>query len=252
MPTLKDKTENSREPRPLSIWGSLILFGIPTLLILFATRLGIPALRTILTGPDILCWFVAGGSVFFCLFVASFVAYWIEQGKISLSGLADRFRMRRITLGNVAWALGLLVTCGLMSAGIAGLWKLAANSWSAIPVPQLSPAFIHVEPIKNATSWILLAWLPLFFFNIAGEELWWRGYMLPREEEQHQSAAWFSHGIGLALFHLPLGVDLTIILLPFLFALPYSVQRTRNLWTGIILHGILNGGGFLAMAFGLA
>lgn len=245
-------TENVRAIRPLSIWGSLFLFGVPTVLLYLATRFGIPALRKILTGPDILCWFVAGGCVFFCLFAASFVAFWIEQRKISLNGFADRFRLRRIKFGDVAWAVGLLVTCGLMSAGIAGLWKVTANAWIAIPEPQLSPAFIHVEPVTAETSWILLAWLPLFFFNIAGEELWWRGYMLPREEKQHQSAAWFIHGIGLALFHLPLGIDLTVILLPFLFALPYAVQRTKNLWTGIILHAILNGGGFLAMAFGVA
>jgi len=108
-----------------------------------------------------------------------------------------------------------------------------------------------MEPVTNDTYWVLLAWLPLFFFNIAGEELWWRGYILARQEQEHHSAAWFVHGLGLALFHLPLGIDLTIILLPFLFSLPYVVQRQRNLWTGFIVHGILNGGGFLAVAFGL-
>ena len=97
-----------------------------------------------------------------------------------------------------------------------------------------------------------MAWLPLFFFNITGEELWWRGYILPRQEQEHHSAAWLVHGIGLTLFHLPLGIDLSIILLPFLFGLPLVVQRRKNLWTGFIIHGMLNGGGFLAVAFGLA
>ena len=245
-------TENVTNIRPLPTWGSLILFGVPTLLIWLATRLGIPALRRSLTGPDVLCWFVAGGSVFFCLFVGSLVAFWIEQGRLTWDGFADRFRLRRINAGDVVWSLGLLVVCGLLSAGIAGLWRFASHTWSDFPEPQLSPPFIQMEPISQATYWVLLAWLPLFFFNIAGEELWWRGYILPRQEKEHCSGAWFVHGLGLSLFHLPLGVDLTVILLPFLFALPYVVQRRRNLWTGFIVHGILNGGGFLAVAFGLA
>jgi membrane protease YdiL (CAAX protease family) len=142
--------------------------------------------------------------------------------------------------------------CGLLSGAIAGLWEFAAQAWTVIPSPQVSPPFIHMEPLTAQTWWVLLAWLPLFFFNIAGEELWWRGYILPRQERRHRAAAWFPHGLGLALFHLPLGIDLTIIVLPFLFGLPYVVQRRKNLWTGFIVHGVLNGCGFLAVAFGLA
>lgn len=66
---------NGIEPRPLPLWGSLILFGIPTLLMWLATHWGIPALRGVFAGPDILCWFVAGGIVFFCLFVAAIAAF---------------------------------------------------------------------------------------------------------------------------------------------------------------------------------
>ena len=245
-------TVNGPEIRPLPIWGSLILFGVPTLLMWLATRFGIPALRHLLTGPDILCWFVAGGSVFLCLFIAAFLAFWIEQGRFTLEGFAERFQFRRINPADVLWSLGLLVICGLLSAGIAEIWKYASHAWDVLPEPQLSPSFIQMEPVTFDTSWMLLAWLPLFFFNIAGEELWWRGYILPRQEREHHSAAWFVHGLGLALFHLPLGVDLTIIILPFLFALPYVVQRRKNLWTSFIFHGMLNGGGFLAVASGLA
>lgn len=237
---------------PLPIWGSLILFAIPTLLMWLATRLLIPALRPHLTGPDIFCWFIAGGSVFFCLFIAAFVAFWIEQGRPTLKGFAERFRLSGINTGDVAWSVGALIVCGLSSAGIAGLWQLAAQAWGVLPEPSLTPSFIQVEPLSQNRLLVLLAWLPLFFFNITGEELWWRGYILPRQEQQHHSAAWLVHGLGLTLFHLPLGIDLSIILLPFLFGLPYVVQRRKNLWTGFIIHGILNGGGFLAVAFGLA
>lgn len=243
---------NANVLRPLPLGGSLVLFGVPTLLMWLATRRGIPRLRDALDGPDIVAWFIAGGLVFFALFVAAFVGFRMEQGRITVEGFAERLRFRRLTATDVMWSLGLLVVCGLLSGGILGLWQLTVQISPTWPEPQLSPPFLHVDPLKPGTYWVLLAWLPLFFFNIAGEELWWRGYMLPRQEQEHGSWAWFVHGLGLAVFHLPLGVDLTVILLPFLFALPYVVQRTRNLWTGFLLHGILNGGGFLAVAFGAA
>ena len=244
-------TSTDRSIRPLSIWGSLILFGVPTILMAMATRWGIPALRRQFAGPDILYWFVAGGAVFVCLFVAALVAFWSEQGGFTLDRFSERFRFRRINAGDVGWSIGTLVVCGLLSAGIAGLWRFAAHAWGVVQEPQLSPPFLHMEPLTSDTQWVLLAWLPLFFFNIAGEELWWRGYLLPRQEQEHGSAASVVHGLGLTLFHLPLGFDLTIIVLPFLFGLPYVVQRRRNLWTGFIVHGLLNGGGFLAVALGL-
>ncbi len=243
---------NGIEIRPLPLWGSLILFGVPTLLMWSATRWGIPALRSLLPGPDILAWFVAGGVVFFCLLVAAIAAFWFEQRQFTSGGFAERFRFRRLNAGDVVWSVGLLVICGLLSAGIAWGWGFASRTWGVLPGPRLSPPFIHMEPVTQGTYWVLLAWLPLFVLNIAGEELWWRGYVLPRQERAHGPAAWFVHGLGLALFHLPLGLDLTIILIPFLFSLPYVVQHRKNLWTGFLLHGTLNGGGFLAVAFGVA
>lgn len=245
-------TDSNQRIRRLSIGGSLVLFGVPTLLLWLTTRWGIPALREHLAGPEILCWFIAGGSVFACLFVAALAGFWIEQRRLTLDGFAVRFRLRPPTAMDLVWSLEVLAGCGLLSAAILEIWTVAAQNGSGLPEPRLSPPFIHMEPVTSATAWILLAWLPLVFFNIAGEELWWRGYILPRQEQEHHSTAWVVQGIGMALFHLPLGLDLTLILLPFLFSLPYIVQRRRNLWTGFIVHGILNGGGFLAVAFGLA
>jgi hypothetical protein len=42
----------------------------------------------------------------------------------------------------------------------------------------------------------------LVFGNIAGEELWWRGYVLPRQEAASGAVAWLYHGLLWAAFHL--------------------------------------------------
>ncbi len=242
---------DAKKPPPLPLWGAVVLFGGPAVLMWFATHRVIPFLQERLGGPDILCWFVAGGTVFVCLFLGAFVGFRQEKQPVTLAGFTERFRLQEMSSNDVLWSLGVLIACGLVSAIIVVVWTSAANALSFVPEPELSPTFLHVEPLTQETLWVLLAWLPLFFFNIAGEELWWRGYILPRQEQSHGRAAWIVHGLGLAVFHMPLGLHLTIIALPVLFGLPYVVQRRGNLWTGFLVHGIFNALGFLLVAFGV-
>jgi len=150
-----------------------------------ATRYGIPALREHLGGPDVLCWFVAGGSVFACLFVGAFIAFWTEKGRVSLHGLAQRYRFRKIHRFDLLWSVGVFLACSVLSAVILTFWTVASWSFGLVPEPDLSPPFVKMEPLTAETVWVLLAWLPLFFLNIAGEELWWRGFILPRQEQTH-------------------------------------------------------------------
>jgi membrane protease YdiL (CAAX protease family) len=239
-------------PRPLPIAGSFVLFALPTILMWLATRVGIPWLREHLSGPEILCWFIAGGVVFAGLFKAALLGFWVERRQGLTLSFRERFRFGPLRRMDVLLAVAALVICGLLSGTIHLTWEYLSVSTGLLHRPELSPPFVRMEPLTAQTAWVLLAWLPLFFFNIAGEELWWRGYVLVRQERRHGNYACLVHAAGLALFHLPLGIDLTIILTPFLIALPWVVTRQQSIWPGFILHGLLNGGGFLAVAGGLA
>ena len=41
------------------------------------------------------------------------------------------------------------------------------------------------------------------------------------------------------------------MLLPLLYIEPYVVQKTQNTWTGVFLHGVINGPSFIAIALGI-
>jgi membrane protease YdiL (CAAX protease family) len=91
--------------------------------------------------------------------------------------------------------------------------------------------------------WILGYYLiVLLVFNIGGEELWWRGYILPRQELSFGNAAWIVNGVLWACFHIFIHSTLfdLVRMMPTCLALAYVVQRTRNTWTGIIGHTIGN------------
>ena len=51
--------------------------------------------------------------------------------------------------------------------------------------------------------WILIYYAVIMFVcNIGGDELWWRGYVLPRQELAFGRAAWVIHGLFWSAFHL--------------------------------------------------
>lgn len=70
------------------------------------------------------------------------------------------------------------------------------------PSPFFHQFFNHFGPrdfmgVPLLGSW----WVPVYYaslmlvFNIGGEELWWRGYVLPRQELAFGKLAWVVHGI---------------------------------------------------------
>jgi len=93
-------------------------------------------------------------------------------------------------------------------------------------------------PLQGAW-WILIYYAVLILVcNIGGEELWWRGYVLPRQELAFGRSAWVIHGICWSVFHLFMQPTLWT---PHawqsqVWALSFVAQRTRSTWPGIVGH----------------
>jgi membrane protease YdiL (CAAX protease family) len=91
-------------------------------------------------------------------------------------------------------------------------------------------------PLQGAW-WILIYYAVLILVcNIGGEELWWRGYVLPRQELAFGRSAWIIHGIGWSVFHL--------------FMQP-TLWDTRSTWPGIVGHSFGNLTFFLSLVSGV-
>jgi membrane protease YdiL (CAAX protease family) len=102
--------------------------------------------------------------------------------------------------------------------------------------------------------WIALYYaVVLVFGNIAGEELWWRGYLLPRQELASGPMAWFYHGIFWAGFHVFIQAtawDL-IRMIPTCCALAFVAQHRKNTWPGIFGHTVGNLGVMIGIIKGI-
>ena len=87
----------------------------------------------------------------------------------------------------------------------------------------------------------------VLFFNIVGEELWWRGYILPRQELTHGKITWLIHGTLWACFHMFKWWAVPFMLITCQI-IPFVAQKTKNTWPGMINHIIINGAGAIMAA----
>jgi membrane protease YdiL (CAAX protease family) len=167
-----------------------------------------------------------------------------------LKTMAARFRLVRFARTDWLWLLGAVVTIMVLNGVIMAVWKLLSVRFCISPMDTSAP-FLHFDPLRGSARLLLFIWIPFFFFNIVGEELLWRGYILPRQELNFGKFAWLVNAGLWLIFHICFGLDLIIILLPVLFIVPYVVQRRKNTWIGIAVHALVNGPSFILISLGL-
>jgi len=88
--------------------------------------------------------------------------------------------------------------------------------------------------------WLVVFWLGWLVVNIFGEELVWRGYALPRQEKVFGRYAWLVNGLCWNLLIHAFMRWNVLTLMPISLLIPYLVQRYKNTWIGIYIHGFGN------------
>lgn len=244
----------TRELKPLPLYDAILYFGIPALVFVFSVYYFIPYFM----GQGYTEFISYGLSLLIPLFLmlaASLLGLRMEGYSINWESIKQRFRLRKMDKTDWIWT-GLSLVIMLVGAGIFGILGQVLVSNGIIPLPSKIPTALldpTVDPANltnvflNALgpnvkgNWgLVLFTLVLLFFNIIGEEFWWRGLILPRQELTHGSNTWLIHGTLWALFHA-FKYWSVIGLLPVCLALSYVAQRRQNTWPGIITHFIING-----------
>jgi membrane protease YdiL (CAAX protease family) len=232
-------------PDRIGVGLSLVLFGVPAVLLWVATAQILP----VLVGRGwelLLAWFASGALVLTPLLAAALLGAWMALPAPSLPSILKHLRVRRLSAHE--WRLSGIVLLFIFAA-IGGLQLFNAFVWPRLP-PH--PPFMAVRPLESGQYYILALWLPFFVLNIVGEELWWRGFIQPRQEPVFGRSTWLVQGLLHGLFHFSFGLGVMFLLWPVVFAIPWAVQKTRNTSVGIVVHAGVNGPAFLLVTFGLA
>jgi hypothetical protein len=219
--------------KPTTWLENILLFGIPAAAMYAAFYYISPVLAQSMPLGE--ARYVAGGIVMAGLILASLAGYILEGNQLNFSAFSTRFRINRMDKRTWLWTIGGLVGYILLA--------VAANTF----VPLVYKALNFIPPIDTAEPWGTGA-IPLVLFtlalNILGEELWWRGYILPRQELQFGKNAWVWNGVLWSFFHVFKWWTIPALLFVCLIV-PFIAQRTRNTIPGMISHLVLNGLGIV-------
>jgi membrane protease YdiL (CAAX protease family) len=245
---------------PMPLWMSLFFFGVPTSIGVIGLYVVMPALAR--AGLSLL-WntMLTVVGMFPLLLGAAFVAYRLEGRRLSWDALKRRFRVLALSKEEWLWTAGLLIVY------VGGqILLLPTAGWLAsvlpLPLPEGLPPAIDPQVAKTSIpaeflgvplrgNWgMALVYLAILVFNIVGEEFWWRGYVLPRQELVHGRWTWLVHGILWTLFHAPFWWNL-VSLLPSTLSLSFVTSRLKNTTPGLIVHFIQNGLGYVIVLLGI-
>ncbi len=206
--------ETKTEIKKLGFWGSFAIYIPAAILMYCLTKYLIPYLSRTTGQETILFWFiVAGLGIFTPLIITAILILRAEGYKLTKSTWIGRLRFRKITKADFIWCLVGLLLAGTFSVIVMkGLEAIIGKF-------DHSPAFMSFEPLTAGRYWLLLVWAPYWILNIMGEELLWRGVMLPRQEIAFGKYTWLIHGFGWGLFHVAFGWQLLVTLIPMIFIL---------------------------------
>jgi membrane protease YdiL (CAAX protease family) len=181
-------------------------------------------------------------------------------GWLSLEGYAltwkstkARFRLKRMGGRDWLWSIGALILGSVLGFGLVSQFSKLLIDRGLMPIPASLPGFVSPATLTDpmaaydaAVGGLRGNWLPVLaiaitlVFNVLGEELWWRGVVLPRQELAFGRWTWVAHGLMWAAFHIFKWWDV-LNLVPVCLSLALVCTRRKSTTPGILIHGITNG-----------
>lgn len=236
--------------KPLNFFQSVVLFGLSALLF----RLCVYGLFP---------WLLTRGLMEFWAFILSYslplsvmigTTFALVRNEGNLQHWRTRLRLNRITSKEIVLCIGLFVVGFLLTGLLLPTARYIASIQFLSP-PSFLPDILnpnktipgqHLENFMGVTLkgsyWVVVVYFFfLTFLNIMGEEFWFRGYILPRQELFWGKKTWIYHGMLWSLFYFPIYPWTIIYLLPTTLTVSYASQKFRSTWGGFIIHYLGNG-----------
>jgi membrane protease YdiL (CAAX protease family) len=162
-----------------------------------------------------------------------------ETGTLRLRAVADALWLHRPRSprtgrvgGRVWWAL-------LPAVLVVGLEQVLPKV--SAPATRDLGAFLRSatghEFLSGNWPWFAVIVVMALFNTVLGEELLFRGLLLPRMRGVFGRADWLANGLLFATYHLHMPWVIPTALLDSL-ALAYPSRRFRSAWLGIIVHSV--------------
>jgi membrane protease YdiL (CAAX protease family) len=237
--------------KPIGIIPSFLLFLLPGIAFYFNINVVAPFLSTVFHENPYVLWMFTGTFLLFGpLFALTFILLKRDGFKLDWRTIKERLRLRRITLRDIMWVVAGMAVCTLASILLIGAVSLVTGSITIEELKEMSP--IKVQPLEGRDRYFLLFMPVFYFFNYLGEELMWRGYILPRQEvANYGKYAWVISAFFHWVFHMPFSLKAMLFFIPFLFFMPYIVQKRKNTSLSVLIHFLIGAPTQFFVAVGL-
>ncbi|TVR75243.1 MAG: CPBP family intramembrane metalloprotease [Marinilabiliales bacterium] len=237
-------------PKKIGVVYSILLFLIPGIIFWVHLNHTIPLLTMVFGLSAYAAWLISGTFLLFMpLFILTLLLMKSDGYSLDRKTVLERLRIKRITKNDWLWIItGFLVAVVLIGL-IVSFLVIMPLGIDIADLKNISP--IEPERLAGRERFFLLL-LPLFFFfNYVGEEILWRGYILPRQEVALGNYAWIFNGVLHGVFHLSFGLLVNIVALPLLLLVPLVTYKTRNTSTAIVIHFIMGAPMQIMVVFGI-
>jgi membrane protease YdiL (CAAX protease family) len=242
--------ESTRRMRPLGIGGTLLLFIIPAAILYWAHYHFLTWFIQQSGYPYLAGYLIVWPVTMALFFIAALVGYKLEGNASRWSSFAPRFRLTRMTGRDWLWTAGLFIVSMVVyfSLGFSSQWLGSLPFFAPHPLvpPDFGPgaAAARIPGILMGMTlegkwWVAVIFIVGWLLNILGEEFWFRGYILPRQELAMGGKAWIANGLMFGFTHIWQPWNLLLIV-PSALLGTYIVQRRRNTWILIVMHGLMN------------
>jgi len=234
----------------MSLWGQLLLFGIPGILLYCGFYYWTPKLVSKGVPLIFSFWFFLWMPVIILL-PLSILLYWIDGGIMSMQEFNARFHLVSFQGSDWFWVIGAVVVTIICDQLLEPVGKYFARIRFFSPPTYLPAPF---NPLKKFSippttffnvslrgNWILLGlFIPMHILAMFSEELMWRGYILPLQESTFGDYAWIINGLLWAwVIHACLKWHL-IGMIPGMLITPWIAQHTGSTWASFAVHAIGN------------
>ena len=207
----------------------------------------VPAFQRWTGQPYLVGYLIGWGTNMTLVFAASLIAYKVEGNPLTWQAFSKRYWLDHMRAADWLWTLiVLLVVLGTyfslsLTTGWLARFPLFAPHHS-FPIDMvtgiLKPGYLFGMHL-DGKWWVVIAYFIFWVFNILGEEFFYRGWLLPRQELAFGRFAWLVNGLMFTFQHWLQPWNFLCILPGALFAV-FVVQGRRNTWIMIIQHGLMN------------
>lgn len=234
--------------KPISLWMAILMFAAPSALMTLGLYVILPAIAAHISYPVFWWFLLLYLTPLSLLLPASYAVYRLEGNLPTWQAFKDRFNLKPLTGRDWLWVLGLVIfglatsTLSFTSRWLASLPLFSPPDFVPPVVdPRITTIPTQVMGITVAGNWpVVIIYALGLVINIMGEEIYMRGYILPRQILSYGRWAWVVHGILWTLFHF-FQRWTYLQILPIALALSYVTYRTRNTSIAIAAHYIGNG-----------